>query len=71
LSISIAAALYYVCSVLEANSYVALGLAILCAVLIYVFAVLMLGVVTSADFDMMPKGEKIKKLLTKLHLLKE
>ena len=52
------------------SSNVSTVAAILVAVIVYVFAVLMTKAITKKDFLMLPKGEKIAEILEKLHLLR-
>ncbi len=70
-SISISALVYFGCTVLSVNSYVALFGAVVSAVLVYAVLVLVVGVVVASDLEMMPKGEKIKNILYKLGLLRD
>ncbi len=44
--------------------------AIICAVVVYVLAIFIFGVITKEDIELLPKGKKLASVLTKVHLLK-
>ena len=55
---------------LKKGLIVALAPAILCAVVVYVAALLLLRAVDPEDIRMLPKGDKIYRVFTRLHLMK-
>ena len=60
---------YYVFDILLSERLSTVG-AIGVAVIIYGFAILLTKGITKKDFLMIPKGEKIAKVLEKIHLLR-
>lgn len=70
LSCAFVASLSYNLVVDTLGTTLSTGLGIICAVLVYVLAIFLLGVITREDVQLLPRGKKIAALLDKLHLLK-
>ena len=57
---------YLLCA-MSLNQRISVLIALICAVIVYIFALLFLRILTKDDVLMLPKGEKIAQLLAKYH----